>query len=96
MNRKVKINCNLCGAYDFKIVYEQLDLPNDISDTDMYGASQSTLSLDRIVKCKRCGLMCVNPRLQAEALSEAYVNGEHSLYLSHTEPKTLTFLDSLQ
>jgi 2-polyprenyl-3-methyl-5-hydroxy-6-metoxy-1,4-benzoquinol methylase len=67
------VRCNLCGADDFQVLYDQPlrdQEPDDVGDfvasTDRYDA------YGRVVRCNRCQLVYTNPRPRAEAISEGY------------------------
>lgn len=51
------VNCNLCGVDDYSILAGEHILPGEKLKS---------------VKCKKCGLIYINPRLDAEGLSNLY------------------------
>ncbi len=60
----VEVNCNVCGANETKTVYKIRERYKK------YGLNENELF--NIVKCARCGLVYVNPRLSDEKLNEVY------------------------
>jgi len=67
------VACNLCGADDFHVLYDQplrAPSPDDLGDfvasTDRYDA------YGRVVRCNRCRLVYTNPRPRADTISEGY------------------------
>ena len=67
------IVCNLCGADDFRVIFNlppRADDPDDLGDfvasTDQFGA------YGRIVRCNRCHLIYTNPRPRPERIADGY------------------------
>ena len=59
-----KVRCNLCGSDSYEVIYPPryaLAKPENILDT--FRSSGDELLLDQLVRCKRCGLMYLNPGL---------------------------------
>ena len=56
------VRCALCGADDGETVYEaQYDRQKDFDLVQKFRASGDELLIDRLVKCRQCGLQYVNP-----------------------------------
>ncbi|HPP88903.1 MAG TPA: hypothetical protein PLM75_13700, partial [bacterium] len=90
----IKVKCNLCGADDYKIKYEPW-----IKDVDIkkhLSASGGIMGVNRIVKCNKCGLVYVNPQLQADNIIESYSNSTDELYVSQAEGREITFSKCLK
>jgi 2-polyprenyl-3-methyl-5-hydroxy-6-metoxy-1,4-benzoquinol methylase len=69
------VACNLCGADQFDVLYDQPlreqgpeDLGDYVASTDRYDA------YGRIVRCRRCALVYTNPRPRPEAIFAGYRN----------------------
>ena len=64
--RLEEVNCNLCGASDYRILFEK--------------QGHLTGKVFQVVQCVECGLVYVNPRLPDEWIrtlyDEAYFNGQ--------------------
>jgi len=87
--KMISVKCNLCGADDYKVKYEpwvtDIDLKNYLS------ASGGIMGVNRIVKCNQCGLVYVNPQLQADSVIDAYSNSTDELYVSQAKGREITF-----
>lgn len=84
--------CNLCGADDPETVYEaryQPGQPRDLVRT--FRASGDELLIDRLVRCRRCGLEYVSPRPAAGDIVDAYSQGDDPAYVSQVEARQRTF-----
>jgi len=91
------VPCNLCGADDYEILYlprYELAKPEEIIST--FRSSGDEVLLDRLVKCRRCGLQYLNPRLRADVVIEGYSSGSDELFVSQAAGRERTFARSLK
>lgn len=89
--------CNLCGDDDYEVIYApryELAKPEEILNT--FRSSGDEKLLDQLVRCKRCGLMYLNPRLQAGVIIEGYSAGSDETFVSQIEGREKTFAKSLK
>ncbi len=91
------VTCNLCGANDFRIVYPPRYAeakPDEILNT--FRSSGDEVLLDQLVRCKRCGLQYLNPRLKADVVLEGYGAGSDETFVSQAAGRERTFSKSLK
>jgi 2-polyprenyl-3-methyl-5-hydroxy-6-metoxy-1,4-benzoquinol methylase len=89
--------CNLCGADDYEIVYPpryELAKPDEINET--FRSSGDEVLLDQLVRCKRCGLQYLNPRLRTDVVIEGYSVGSDEIFISQAAGRERTFAKSLK
>lgn len=95
------IPCNLCGSDDYDIIFD-----GTLSDAQggkisataesEYKSSSKVVSNDRIVKCRKCGLNYVNPRLNPRIILNGYSEGTDELFLSQSKGREITFKKCLK
>jgi 2-polyprenyl-3-methyl-5-hydroxy-6-metoxy-1,4-benzoquinol methylase len=85
--------CNLCGADDTAVVQEGAPLAGD--ESVRFRSSGTEISHDRIVRCRRCGLEYVNPRLRSDTILEGYSEGSDETFVSQAGSRERTFRRSL-
>jgi SAM-dependent methyltransferase len=91
------VSCALCGADAFDVVYEaQYDQEKDVDLVQKFRASGDELLIDRLVKCRQCGLQYVNPRLRGDLIFTSYTEGEDQTYVSQLAARERTFAGSLE
>src|SRR3989344_5794261 len=90
-----KLNCNICGANDFEIVYPPLYSEQD-DVVKLFKSSGDEPSKDQIVKCKHCGLIYVNPRIKPEKIIEGYSEGSDERFVSQAKGREQTFTRTLK
>lgn len=91
-----KVACNLCQSDDYDIVYPpryELARPDKIMDT--FRSSGDELLLDQLVRCRHCGLLYLNPRLNQELIAQGYGSGSDELFISQNEARERTFAENL-
>ncbi len=91
------VPCNLCGANDFEIVYRphyEEAKPDEILNT--FRSSGDEVLLDQLVRCRRCGLQYLNPRLKADVVLEGYGAGSDETFISQAAGRERTFAKSLK
>jgi 2-polyprenyl-3-methyl-5-hydroxy-6-metoxy-1,4-benzoquinol methylase len=88
------VSCALCGADDTDIIYEaQYERVPDL--IEKFRASGDELLIDRLVRCRRCGLKYISPRLRSDHILFGYTEGEDPAYVSQLEARERTFERSL-
>jgi len=58
------VNCNLCGSDDAELLYEAIPLRHNYD--------KKYNNKFRVVKCRRCGLVYINPRPDSKSISSYY------------------------
>jgi 2-polyprenyl-3-methyl-5-hydroxy-6-metoxy-1,4-benzoquinol methylase len=90
------VPCGLCGADDADVVYEAKYDPQDTTDlVTTFRASGDELLIDRLVKCRRCGLQYIDPRLRDDLIFAGYTQGDDPTYVSQIAARERTFAASL-
>lgn len=91
------IPCNLCGTTDSLVLYpatisEEGDPPHEWfrCTSSAYGKHPP------IVKCRRCGLVYTNPRLEEREILQEYECAIDETYLQEREGRILTFRRNLE
>ena len=86
------IRCNLCGADETDTIYEALDAEGAAGDLERtFRASGDALLVDRLARCRACGLQYVCPRPLAAAIVDAYSEGDDYAYVSQVAARERTF-----
>lgn len=83
--------CNLCGADDYAIVHETVPIGGEGDGSAKFSASSAILGKERIVRCRRCDLVYINPRVAESAILEAYAGSVEENYVSESEGRYITF-----
>lgn len=90
------INCNLCGSNDYEIIYpSQYERANIDNVVETFRSSGDETMIDRLVRCKKCGLQYLNPRLPQEIILEGYSGGSDETFVSQISGRERTFARSL-
>jgi len=88
------VNCNLCGSDDADLLYPST-LPEVTDHAHNLEAFQCTYSgygvHGPVVKCRRCGLVYINPRPNAPDVLDDYQGVVDELYVEEREGRVLTF-----
>lgn len=84
------VECNLCASKKFKVIYKGISDEKG-SPQEKYKSSGSQISSDQIVKCAKCGLMYVNPRLKQEIIVNGYSEGSDETFVSQAKGREITF-----
>jgi SAM-dependent methyltransferase len=91
------VPCNLCRSTDLETVYDaRADLEKDHELAVKFRASSDELLTQPLVKCRRCSLLFVNPRVSASAMLAAYAEGADPQYVSQMASRVRTFSRSLE
>lgn len=92
-----RVRCNLCGADDYEVVYPpryEAAKPDEIAQT--FRSSGDEVLLDRLVRCRNCGLQYLNPRLRGDVVIEGYSEGSDEVFVSQVAGRERTFAKSLR
>lgn len=86
------VACNLCGADDAATIFEARDPERGARDlVSTFRASGDELLVDRLVRCRRCGLEYVSPRPRSGEIVQAYSQGADPAYVSQMAAREQTF-----
>ena len=91
------VPCNLCGADDFEVVYApryEHAKPDEILST--FRSSGDEVLLDQLVRCRRCGLQYLTPRLRSDVVIEGYSGGSDETFVSQVAGRERTFAKALK
>ena len=89
------VNCDVCGSSDATVVYEAR-AEHDASDLVVkFRASGDEPLIDRLVRCTRCGMQYINPRLRPDLILGGYAEGADPTYVSQMPARIRTFARSL-
>jgi SAM-dependent methyltransferase len=90
------VHCNVCGADDAETIYEAQQLDGSARDlVRTFRASGDELLVDRLVRCRKCGLQYVSPRPLASDIVAAYSGGDDPAYVSQVAARERTFADAV-
>lgn len=91
------VPCNLCGSTDLETIYDaRADLERDHDLTDKFRASGDELLTQPLVRCRRCALLFVNPRIDTRAMLQGYAAGADPVYVSQMDARVRTFARTLR
>jgi len=91
------IGCNLCGLNDYEIVYPaKYDKVTQQELAEKFRSSGDELLLDQMVKCKKCGLEYINPRIKSEFIIKGYSEGTDENFVSQASSREMTFNKALK
>lgn len=85
--------CRSCqGTYHVELYPARDDAHGSLHDASPYScASHSTRSHGQILRCLRCGLIFMKPRLTASELVTEYADAVDPVYLEHIRARETTF-----
>lgn len=93
-SRAEPVRCCLCGGTHHLEVYPARDEEHgsDLLDASPYScATHSSRSHGQILRCLRCGLIFMKPRLSADDLVGEYARSEDPVYLDQIHARETTF-----
>ncbi|HII15008.1 MAG TPA: class I SAM-dependent methyltransferase [Nanoarchaeota archaeon] len=90
------VRCNLCKSDDYNILFPKIEVSRIVPITDKYSAAKSMLCTDQIVKCRKCGLVYINPRIKSDIIIDATSRGDDKNYVSQGVGRMLTFENELK
>lgn len=88
-----RVVCNLCGAGDYEVVYPSVPPRGleEIALTERFAASSGVVAAEQVVRCRRCDLVYMNPRLNRRLILDGYTKADNSTYVSQGEGRLRTF-----
>lgn len=92
------INCSLCGSKKYSVVYPGR-FPEKLTEEFLkqtYRSSSDQGLFEQVVKCQKCGLVYLNPRLKPEQIIDAYADGEDSSFISQDPMRVRTFTGAIK
>ena len=90
------VSCAVCGSKDYEVVLEaQYENEKDVDLIQKFRASGDELLIDRLVRCRGCGLQYISPRLRGDLIFSSYAEGEDPVYVSQMDARERTFATSL-
>ncbi len=93
----VEVACPLCGADDYRVRYEDRFRGEALDPQVHYTSTSSAFGQHgRIVECRSCGLVYMNPRPHHQTVTENYGEVEDTRYLEEEQGRVETFADSLR
>ena len=92
-----EVKCNLCVSNDFKVVYNaKYKNEKDEDLVKKFRASGDEFLIDQVVKCNKCSLEYINPRLKSNEIVKGYSEGSDETFVSQANAREYTFFDSLK
>ena len=91
-----EVPCNLCGADDYDVVYPpryEVAQPDEIMET--FRSSGDEILVDQLVRCRKCGLQYLTPRLKSDVILTGYSEGTDENFISQNPGRERTFAKSL-
>jgi len=94
---QVAVRCPLCGADDYRVKVEDT-MGTRVADPRVHYTCTSSAFGEhgRIVECRSCGLVYMNPRPHHEAVVENYGDVEDREYIEEEQGRLETFAESLE
>lgn len=92
------IQCPLCSETDFSVVYPG-KFPENLSReflTNVYRSSSDQMLFEQVVRCTRCGLVYLNPRLKSNFIVDSYAEGEDRTFIEQDAFRIRTFTSALR
>ncbi len=99
------VPCNLCGSKDFQVVYDAVPQEKGGGvgkgagagfDSKKFHVTSASTVTERVVKCRKCGLVFINPRPKQEAVLEGYANASGAEYVSQADGRVETFRSAVR
>lgn len=87
------VKCNICNSDDFEVV---INPDKRVKKVKILSASGGVRGTQTIVKCNKCGLVYVNPRIDGKTVVKAYEDGVDSLYISQADQRVETFSHAIK
>jgi len=93
LKKLVYVRCNLCGSNNFSLY---LKSPDTKFNRVLYSTTSQAVAGERLVRCRVCGLIYVNPRLRESKIISSYEKADESIYTLEAKARTKTFRHSLR
>ncbi|MBE20654.1 MAG: hypothetical protein CL481_00450 [Acidobacteria bacterium] len=86
------VPCNLCGADDYSVIRPARYSHADAGElSQRFRSSGDEVLIDQLVRCQRCGLQYVSPRLRLESILEGYSSAVDEDFVSQVGARERTF-----
>ena len=93
----VAVNCPLCGADDYHVRFEDRLGGVSVDPQRHYTSTSSAYGEHgRIVECRSCDLVYMNPRPHHQSVQDNYSAVEDTRYLDEEQGRVETFTESLE
>ena len=90
------VTCAVCGSDAQEVVLEaRYGEEKDVDLIEKFRASGDELLIDRLVRCRDCGMQYISPRLRGDLIFASYAEGEDPVYVSQMDARERTFATSL-
>lgn len=92
------ISCPLCSGTDFSVVYHG-NFPEVLSReflVNVYRSSSDQTLFEQVVRCVKCKLVYLNPRLKPELIVGSYAEGEDTDFVKQDNFRIQTFMSALR
>ncbi len=92
------VPCAVCQVDDYDVVLSARVERGDEAASDLvrkFRASGEEMLVDQLVRCRRCSLQYVNPRLRGDLILDAYTEGDDPAYVSQLQARERTFAAAL-
>lgn len=97
MSERRATRCNLCGADDARVVHEASVVRPGGMEVRAYNPSVDDYAVhDRIVECRRCGLVYANPVDEEAFILDQYRQVVDQQYVAEAEARARNFRRSLR
>ncbi len=90
------VACSVCGGGDSSVVYEASAEHQATDLAVKFRASGDEPLIDRLVRCTRCGMQYINPRLRSELILSGYAEGPDPTYVSQMPARIQTFAAAMK
>lgn len=86
------VACDQCGSRDTDIVHPaRYERARPDESLGSYRASGDEVLVDRVVRCRRCGLQYLDPRVRQDLVLSAYESGTDEAFISQARAREVTF-----
>jgi SAM-dependent methyltransferase len=92
-----EIRCPVCESGDYRVL-QAARYPASLDEGQLkriFHASSSHVLLDRLVACRACSLVYVNPRLRPDLILEGYAEAQDPLFSAQNEARIKGFRKTL-
>lgn len=87
---RAPIPCNLCGADDTELLIETVPI-GEGGEGKVFASTCDVLGEEKLVRCRKCGLMYLNPRPETGLILDGYTQVVDDTYTSQEEGRLATF-----
>src|SRR6266446_3963078 len=90
------VACNLCGDNNYEVIYPpRYDAADPEEIVNTFRSSGDEILVDRLVRCKQCGLQYLSPRLRQDLVLSGYSEGADEAFVSQVAARERTFAKCL-